>query len=221
MKRAIIVANGRMEKPPDFASIIQKSDLTIAADGGIHNCQALGLQPDVIIGDLDSINQDELAAHQSAGAHITRFPTHKDETDLELALQFALRDGVSDVTILGALGARWDMSFANVLLAAHPAFAGLNIRILDGTQELVLLRAGARLQLQNRIGDMISLIPLQGDAHGIITSGLEYPLSKETLLFGSPRGVSNFIRQEQAEVFLAEGLLLCILEKREGQYHEK
>ena len=221
MKRAIIIANGRMEKPPDVASIIQKSDLMIAADGGIHNCQALGLQPNVIIGDLDSMSQEELTACQSAGASVTRYPTHKDETDLELALQFALRDGVSDVTILGALGARWDMSFANVLLAAHPAFAGLNIRILDGPQELVLLRAGARLQFQNRIGDLISLIPLRGDAHGIITNGLEYPLSKETLTFGSPRGVSNVIRQERAEAFLAEGLLLCILEKHEGEYHEK
>jgi thiamine pyrophosphokinase len=221
MKRAIIIANGRMEIPPNVASIFQKSDVVIAADGGIHNCQVLGLQPDIIIGDLDSIEQDELTARQSAGAFITRYPTHKDETDLELALQFALRDGVSEVTILGALGARWDMSFANVLLAAHPAFARLNIRILDGRQELVLLRAGARLQLQNRIGDTISLIPLRGDAHGIITSGLEYPLSKETLAFGSPRGVSNVIRQEQTEVFLAEGLLLCILDKREGEYHEK
>lgn len=217
MKRAIIIANGRMEKPPDIASIVQESDMIIAADGGIHNCQSLGIQPDVIIGDLDSLDQHELAARQSSGALVTRYPTHKDETDLELALQYALHDEVSEVTILGALGARWDMSFANVLLAAHPAFARLNIRILDGTHELVLLQASARLRLQNRVGDMISLIPLKGDALGITTKGLEYPLTDEALLFGSPRGISNVIKQEHAEVLLTEGVLLCVLENHEGE----
>ena len=213
MKRAIIIANGRMEKQPEITSIIQTSDLIIAADGGIHNCEALGLQPDVIIGDLDSMDLDEVTTHQNAGADVTRFPTHKDETDLELALQFALKDKRSEVIILGALGARWDMTIANVFLMAEARFSGLKIRLLEGSQELAVLRPGKPRIMQGRVGDRVSLIPLAGDSQGITTHGLEYPLNNETLHFGSPRGVSNIIIEEQAEVQFTAGLILCVVDK--------
>jgi len=214
MKRAVIIANGKMENSPQVASTIREAELIIAADGGVHNCDALGVQPDVIIGDLDSMGQDEVRRRQAAGVVVARYPTHKDETDLELALQFALKDEAREVVIIGALGARWDMTIANVLLTAHARFREVKIRILDGTQELALLRPGEHLRLRNRAGDQISLIPLAGDAYGITTHGLEYPLNNETLRFGSPRGVSNVIIQAQAEVFFTEGLLLCISDKR-------
>lgn len=211
MKRAIIFANGRMEKLPKIVADIQASDLLIAADGGIHHCKSLGIQPHVIIGDLDSMDPNEVTAYREAGVNVIQFPAHKDETDLELALQFALKHEVAEVIILGGLGARWDMTIANILLIAHPMFTRLKIRLLDGTQELVLLRAGKRSNIQGQPGDTISLIPLAGDARGIITHGLEYPLMDETLQFGSSRGVSNVFIQEHAQIFFREGLLLCIL----------
>lgn len=213
MKRAIIIANGRMEKPPQVASTLQGSDLIIAADGGIHNCLALGIQPHVVIGDLDSVGQEEAAALQSSGIQIMRFPARKDETDMELALQYSLQEKSKEVIVLGALGARWDMTIANVLLAAHPQFSGLRIRFLDGTQELVLLRPGENLDLKDRVGDSVSLIPLRGDAVGVTTHGLDYPLDAETLWFGSPRGVSNTIIRERTDISFTEGLLLCVLSK--------
>ncbi len=214
MKRAVIIANGRMEKPHQVAPIIQSSDLIIAANGGIHNCESLGIRPHAIIGDLDSMTASEVSAHQAAGVEITRYSTHKDETDLELALHFAMKNEIDEVDILGALGERWDMTIANLLLIAQHSFSGMKIRILDGTQELLLLRAGEPLLLSGRIGDTLSLIPMQGDVRGITTRGLEYPLNNETLHFGSPRGVSNTIANQHAEVFFEEGLLLCVLAKQ-------
>jgi thiamine pyrophosphokinase len=154
---------------------------------------------------------DEVTSQQEAGVEVIRFPTHKDETDLELALQFTLKHEVGEVIIIGALGARWDMTIANILLLAHPLFTGLKMRLLDGAQELVLLRAGERLDLHRPTGETISLIPLSGDAHGIITDGLEYPLKDETLKFGTSRGISNVITQQHAKVEFREGLLLCVL----------
>ncbi len=120
MSRAFIFANGRMGKLTEIASIIQESDLIIAADGGIHNCKTIGIIPNVIIGDLDSMSSDEVTTYQEAGAEVIQFPTHKDETDLELALQYALKHELSEVIIIGALGARWDMTIANILLIANP-----------------------------------------------------------------------------------------------------
>ena len=213
MKRAIIVANGKMKEPVEFLSYLKTSTLIIAADGGVHNCKTLGLQPQVIIGDLDSMSSTEVTDYQQAGVKVVQYPTHKDETDLELALRYVMEQEFSDVIIIGGLGARWDMTIDNILLIAHPMFSGLKIHMLDGTQELLMFRAAERSPINGRPGDTISLIPLTGDVSGITTEGLEYPLKDETLYFGTSRGVSNVLLQEQAQVFFRQGLLLCIINR--------
>jgi len=212
MKRAIIFANGKMEVPPPILKDIQSSDLIIAADGGTHHCERWGIMPNVIVGDFDSLVSKEVTTFQQAGVEIIQYPAHKDETDLELALQLSLKGEVTDVYILGALDARWDMTIANVLLAANPMFSQVKIRLLDGLQELIILRGEGRIDIDGHPGDVISLIALGGDAYGITTYGLEYPLYNETLYFGSPRGVSNTFSQDQAHVFIRKGiLLLCTM----------
>jgi thiamine pyrophosphokinase len=211
MKRAIVFANGRMEVPPELVTHIHTSDLIIAADGGTQHCKSLGITPDVIIGDFDSLDSKEVIAYQQAGVETIQFPIRKDETDLELALQYTLKQEVTEVFIIGALGARWDMTVANILLTGHPMFSRLKIRLLDGSQEITLLRGKGQSDFQGRSGDLISLLPIAGDAHGITTQGLEYPLNDETLNFGSSRGVSNVYLQEHARVSVREGLILCIL----------
>ena len=217
MKRAIIFANGIMERPQRITSEITTSDLIIAADGGCLHCKTLGLIPNVIIGDFDSLSAEEIADYQQAGSKLIRYPAHKDETDLELALLYANEQDVEEVLIFGALGARWDMTLANLLLPTQPVFNNINIRLLDGTQELTLLRGGETLFLDGQPGERVSLIPLAGDASGITTIGLEYPLDNENLLLGSPRGVSNVLRNERAQIVLKDGILMCILIRENGQ----
>jgi len=117
------------------------------------------------------------------------------------------------VLIFGALGARWDMTVANITLLAHPMFARMKLRMLDGNQELILLRANEQSVLNGHPGDSISLIPLTGDVAGIFTDGLEYPLEGEDLKFGSSRGVSNVFMQEQSQILFREGVLLCIINR--------
>ena len=217
MKRAIIVANGQLVLPPNLQDYITSSSLIIAVDGGIRNCLSLGIRPNIIIGDLDSTDDYKLANYQDAGVQIIQYPTHKDETDLELALQYAKEHGVSEVILLGGLGARWDMTIANILILTHPKYSEQKIHILDSTQELFILRAGNHTLIQGRAGEKISLIPLTGDVSGIVTSGLEYPLNDETLQFGTARGVSNIFTQEQAQIFFRHGLLLCVINRGEFQ----
>jgi thiamine pyrophosphokinase len=103
------------------------------------------------------------------------------------------------------------MSIANLLLLAHPELDQLNIRYLDGSQELMLIRLGVKLTLPAVKGDTVSLIPLAGDALGITTFGLEYPLNNGDLKFGASRGVSNVAVLEPVEIILQAGLLLCIV----------
>lgn len=201
--RAVIFANGQLTRP----IMLQPDDLVIAADGGAHHCLGLGIRPQVVIGDLDSVREDELAALTALGTEIIIYPARKDFTDLELALLEAQKRGADRVLLLAALGARWDQSLANILLPA--AFPGLRISLMDGWQEMHFIRPGERLEISGQPGDTVSLIPLGGDAHGITTHGLEYPLYAENLQFGSTRGISNVLLGEHARVSLNAGLLLC------------
>ena len=219
MKQAILFANGKVQLPFTLASYLPTAAVIIAVDGGIHNCLSLGFQPNILIGDFDSIGDKELTTFQEGDVDIIRYPTHKDETDLELALQHTIMLGIKDVIILGGLGARWDMTIANILLISNPLYKDMNIKFLDGSQELFILKAGEDSKIMGQPGDTLSLIPLMGDVRGIRTIGLEYPLNNETLEFGTARGVSNILNYEQVMVYYQEGLLCCV-HRREGNSRE-
>lgn len=217
MQRAVIFANGELNLTPALRGEIRADDLIIAADGGALHCRKLGISPSVVIGDFDSLEPADLAALQANGSQLIRYPSHKDETDLELAFEYARKHGCQEILLIAALGARWDMSIANLLLAAHPAYEGIQVRLVDHHQELLLIHSGESLNLHGHPGDTLSLIPLNNRAQGITTQGLEYTLSDEDLEFGSPRGVSNVFTAENATISLQHGLLICVVIRNGGK----
>jgi thiamine pyrophosphokinase len=209
--KAVVFANGILSDPQKSLSYIRPDDILIAADGGAIHCHALGLTPDVIIGDFDSLEPGQLESLKARGAEIIRHPARKDFTDLELALEHAKNIGVTQILVMAALGNRWDQTLANLLLPAAQSFSGVDIRLVDGSQEILLVKTGQKVVIHGRAGDILSLIPLYGDAIGITTQGLEYPLKNGTLLFGSTRGISNVLVGDTAEITLQEGLLIGVL----------
>ncbi len=209
--RAVIFANGTLNDPDQTLAAIQPQDMLIAADGGARHCRALGLSPAVLVGDFDSLTEDELDHFEKNGAHVIRYPSRKDFTDLELALQHAVSLGADEILVFAALGARWDQTLANLLLPAAPGLEYVRIRLLDGPQEIALLRAGEVHLLSGQAGDTVSLVPLGGNARGISTTGLEYPLTDDILYFGATRGISNVMLSDRATIQLKDGLLLCTI----------
>ncbi|MGH2522549.1 MAG: thiamine diphosphokinase, partial [Anaerolineales bacterium] len=165
--------------------------------------------PHIAIGDFDSITEAECAALIAEGVRVEQFPTQKDETDLELAVRLALAEGADDILIFGALGGRWDQTLANLLLLAHPSLRGVRVRLVDGRQTLYLVQS--QTHIEGQPGDIVSLIPLRGDARGVTTHGLAYPLAEGTLPFGSTLGISNVLVGERATVEVREGLVMCVL----------
>jgi len=165
--RAIIFANGEFNDPESVQCLLHPDDLVIAADGGTHHALAVGVTPRAVIGDLDSLSPDDLAQIEAAGTRTQRFSARKDETDLELALQFAAREGASEIVILAALGGRLDQTIANLLLLALPELDGLDVRVVEGAQEAFLIREETLIEGQP--GDTVSLIPLGGDAVGAVS----------------------------------------------------
>ena len=211
LSRTIIFANGELHNIEAARAVLHADDVIIAADGGAKYCRALNITPRVIIGDLDSISPDDLEEFKNKGARILKYPKRKDETDLELAIDLAIAEGASEIILFGALGGRWDQTLANLLLPALDKFSSTPIRLMDGTQEIALLRGGSTLRWRGHTGATVSLIPIGGEARGVTTSGLEYPLRDGVLKLGSTLGVSNVIVSEEASVSLEEGLMMCVL----------
>lgn len=204
MFHAVISANGTLEADGRLRALWREADLRIAADGGARNARLhLELAPHVLIGDLDSLDP-ETAAWLPEAVECLRFPTSKDQTDLELAVDLAAARGAEEVAILGALGGRIDQMLGNILLLARAP----RVRLADHAADLWLVRG--ETAIAGRTGDTVSLIPLSPAAEGIETEGLLYPLRGETLRLGSTRGISNELVDPEARVRLARGLLLVV-----------
>jgi thiamine pyrophosphokinase len=197
-----------------YESHIRAAELLVAADGGALPLLRAGIVPHAAIGDMDSIDAAGLAELEARGIDLRRFPRDKDETDLELALLYAAAAGATSIDILGALGGRWDHTLANVALLALTELRGRRVRLLADGQTLFLVRDSATLE--GRAGDTISLLPLAGDARGVTTRGLRYPLDDATLSFERARGVSNVLLDPPGHVSLREGLLLVVHSAGEG-----
>jgi thiamine pyrophosphokinase len=220
-RHVLVVADGDVDVRADLdASWPGWSDgaaAVVAADGGYARAVALGLVPDVLVGDLDSLAADLVAEAEAAGTTVRRFPPDKDESDTELALLEAVRLGAARVTVLGAFGGpRFDHALANLWLLSHPALAGVDLRLLAAGVRIRLLAAPApaggpvTLALPGRLGAIVSLLPFGGDAIGVTTSGLQYALRDEPLQSGPARGLSNVRVAGDAEVMLREGRLLVV-----------
>jgi thiamine pyrophosphokinase len=206
--RAVIVANGPMPKPPHPGILIEDEDLVICVDGGARNALALGLQPQVAIGDMDSLER-ELRMHlEGEGCRFVEHSPRKDETDSELAIRYALAQGATELVLLAALGGRIDHSLANVMLLALPELHEVRARLIDGDQEVMLVRG--ETEIEGTPGDIVSLVPLCADAGDIHTEGLEYALHGGSLKFGAARGVSNVLVGARARVEVGQGLLLLV-----------
>jgi len=208
--KIIIFANGELAAPAaEAARWVHPLDVIVAADGGTRHALAAGLTPDQVIGDLDSLPAELRARLEAAGTTFHVHPPAKDETDLELALLWAAAQEADEIIILGALGGRPDQELANLLLLALPELAGHAVSIVAGAWQIRLIRGGEELTLRGEPGDTVSLIPLGGDARGITTGGLRYPLRQGTLRCGPARGVSNVLAEKIATVTLEEGWLWC------------
>jgi thiamine pyrophosphokinase len=163
----------------------------VGADGGGRHPLLLGWPVQVLVGDFDSLGEEPLAALAAGGAEIIRHPAAKDEIDFELALDLVRGRGFQDIEVLGALGGRWDMTFGNLFLPARPDLAALRVRFRHGPWTLFVVRGPACLTIHGAPGDLLSLLPLEGDVRGVGLSGCLYPLNRETLSAGRSRGLGN------------------------------
>lgn len=205
----IVVADG--ELAPQDAAMLAAADLVVAANGGARWLEAHGWQPHLVVGDLDSLGERDVARFSEGGVRIRRQPAEKDASDTELAVEEALAAGADRIVLLGAVGGRrLDHELANLLLLIDPALAAHDLRVVRGGTLVRGLRGAASLSLEAQVGDTVTLLPVGGNALGVWTNGLRYPVHGETLAMGRSRGLSNEVTEAPASVRLETGSLLVI-----------
>lgn len=207
--RAIVFINGIVHDYTSLAQMVRPDDYLVGADGGTAHCVAIGRRPHVVVGDLDSIGPALLERLAAEGVAVERHPPAKDQTDLELAIERALRDGADEVILAGATGGRLDQTLANLLILAQRDWPRPVVLVEDG-QTAQLLRGPGALTLHAAPGNTVSAIPFSPEVTGITYSGLAYPLHDATLTFGSTRGVSNTVVETPVYIEVAAGLLLIV-----------
>jgi len=207
--RATLFANGTIENDKRAREAADRADLVLAANGGALHCLRLEISPAFIVGDLDSLDEANRLILEAGGTEFITHPPDKDQTDLELAMFDAVARGATEITVLGAIGGRLDMTIANVQLLALPELNGIRVELWHGNQTASLMRPPGG-SIEGDADDGISLIPLGGDVRDITTQDLQYPLKNEDLGLGPARGVSNVISGSDPRVEIGSGNLLIV-----------
>ena len=207
-KNVYIFVNGSMGSYSGLQKEITEDDYIVAVNGGYRHIEKLDLKPDVIIGDMDSIQPEDLKNLKLHNIKIIRYPREKDETDLELALDYVIAQDFNRIVIVAALGGRLDQTLTNLFLLTDPKLRGRRVMLFDGVEYVFLIESNTKLECN--IGDRISLVPILGRVDGVVTNGLNYPLNNETLFPEKGRGISNEVLSKNVEIKIKTGRLLCI-----------
>lgn len=194
----------------DGAPLPESCDLLIAADGGLDTLAALGLAPDLVIGDLDSA-----ASAPAAGIPVLRLPTHKDITDTDAAVREAQKRGCDTFYLYGMLGGRPDHSFANLSLLARLAQEG-NKAVLYGAGYAATAVHNGELTLDGTNGGYLSVFSFSDESRGVTLRGLAYGLEDGALTNTFGLGVSNEFTGAPARIIVREGTLLVMYERKTG-----
>ena len=204
----ILCANGPCQMTPRLRNLLLQADYLVSVDGGSRHLHSLGLRPDLAVGDMDSIAPETLATYKHTGVKLHLHPVRKDASDLELALDLALAGQATRLTFLGVIGERLDHTISNLFLLARCLEHGLPACATDAGQSIYM--TSSVLDLSGHVGDLLSLIPLTAQVHGVTLRGLDYPLLEGSLDFASTKGISNIFAASTVQVRVGLGRLLVL-----------
>ncbi len=188
----------------------------ICADGGARHAYRMGVVPDLIIGDMDSLDGEFQGHFVRKGCRIMRYPRSKEETDTQLALEMAFMTAPDEIRVFGAIGARLDHTLANLSLLVLAAERGIPVRFFDEWCEVFAVKGKAVVEGES--GQTVSLFPFGSDVTGITLEGFEYSLSDAAMTVGRPYGISNRLISDRGVISVESGHLLAIRYLRAGQF---
>ena len=183
-----------------------KDSYIVCCDAGMRHARKLGIKPDIIVGDFDSVDKETLEFYKSTCIDLKKFPCEKDETDMKLGIDAALEAGADNIIIIGGIGSRLDHTISNCILLYYVKKHGADAVVINEKNEIHLVTD--KIEVRGQKGDIISLIPMTFEVCGVTTEGLKYSLDNDRLYFGSSLiAVSNVMVSDKACVEIKSGLL--------------
>ena len=209
-KMVFVVSNGVIDDTGFLADQIECAGepVIICTDGAARSMKGLDRVPDLIVGDMDSVDEATLTYFESKGSRIIRYAAEKDETDTQIALDRAFEMEPEGIRIFGALGGRIDHALANISLLIMCLKRGIDTKIVDSNCELFAIDGPC--VIDGKKGDTISLLPLSSEVKGITLKGFKYPLSGATMEIGMPYGISNRLTGARGTISVESGYLLVV-----------
>ncbi len=211
--RAIVFGNGTYEDDDFYLKYIEMycPDMLICADGGANAVRRLGLKPDVLLGDFDSVKAEVYDEYKNI--RILTFEKRKDYTDSYLAIQYAFENGCDEIVLFGMTGTRLDHSLANIYLLKFALDNGAMAKIVNEYNEVFLLDNA--VTLTGVKGRTISLLPYTDKVSGIFISGVDYPLDDAVMVKENPYGVSNYATEDIVQIRVDAGMMIVVLTRDE------
>ncbi|MDW3178560.1 MAG: thiamine diphosphokinase [Acidimicrobiia bacterium] len=209
MSFAVILGGGALPERRLLAGI-EHADVIIAADGGVRIARSHGLAIHVLLGDLDSASEGDVAWARAENAEIIEFSADKDHTDLELALDHADETNVDRIVAIGVDGGRLDHELGNWGALCAERKARVDVYTAQGMASVLHGGRHGSLTLAGAVGDVVSLVPRSDEVRGVTTSGLRWPLENAVLASTSTRGISNEFAHVEASVELDAGTLIVV-----------
>ncbi|MBR3509145.1 MAG: thiamine diphosphokinase [Lachnospiraceae bacterium] len=209
--RCILIGSGDLT-----VSEVKKKDgdFVIALDGGIGYCDFLRLEPDLVIGDFDSVTEEEQKAveilEREVPDQVIRLQPEKDDTDMLYGIKYALGLGYREFRLYGATGGRLDHTLANIQCLLYLKNHDASGYLMDGNGMIMVLKDEA-VSFQENLEGMLSLFALGERAEGVSIRGMKYPLENATITNDFPIGISNEFIGEKAEISVTKGELVCII----------
>ncbi len=208
MTYGLIVGGGRKPDIKWLRDAFNQASYVIAADRGYDHFASAGLEPDEIVGDLDSVSQESLVKIHDSGIPVFRYPPEKDVTDLTIAIERMVEKGVDTLWIAGSTGSRVDHSLSAILALHGYLSKGLQVKLIDDKNALALV--SGTINIEKGLYTYLSVLPADVSGATVSLVGCKYPLSHKKIAFGSSLGVSNEIVDDRAHVTVHEGLVYLI-----------
>ena len=207
--RILIITGGFIEEA-FLRELLRKEaySMIIAADHGLMMADRLNIRLDYILGDFDSVPEEILNKYREGSVPIKTYPTEKDKTDTQIAIELALKHAPVTIDLVGATGSRLDHTLANLHLLLLPMQLKVDAFLLDRYNRISLRQSSFHLTKAGQYGDYVSLLPFTGEVRGLTLTGFKYPLEQVTMTLGSSLGISNEIAAEEARVEFNEGILI-------------
>lgn len=193
---------------------VGEEDFVIAVDGGLGYCGVLEVEPDLLIGDFDSVSEEEEKAvrllEQEIPDRVIRLAREKDDTDMLAALKEGLARGYRQFHIYAGTGGRFDHTLANIQCLLYLKKRDAVGYLIDGTGMMLVICEEA-VHFRKNLEGTLSLFSLGEKANGVTISGMKYELENAVLTNDFPIGISNEFIGEEAMISVEEGELVCMI----------